>query len=389
MRMYRPVALAFSAMCVVGCSAAVASAAGPATVTVRVEGLTETKLPATQVTTTTEPVVKDGMPADSCSGTSAIGALQLATNGDWSGPWDASFSQYEIYSIEGEEHAFGSGYFWDLWVDHKASEVGACEAEPESGQEVLFYPCSETATECPGPLGIEAPATADVGEAVDVTVKQYNAQGESSPAVGASIEGGGVATTTESQGHATLKLTDSGTVTLKVSGGAGGPPAVRTETTVCVHNGNDGTCGTQAQAGSSTFTTSTGGTTAGIPYKGEYALVPKPTSVIDGHTYKRDQAPRVLSGSILAHTTVTSVSLTLRREYRGHCYAFDGVSARFVSSRCGTGKPFKVSSDGAFSYLLPGPLRPGRYVLDIAATDAAGNYTTLARGTSRIVFYVR
>ena len=34
------------------------------------------------------------------------------------------------------------------------------------------------------------------------------------------------------------------------------------------------------------------------------------------------------------------------------------------------------------------PLPPGRYVLNLAASDAAGNQTTLARGSSRIVFYV-
>jgi hypothetical protein len=111
--------------------------------------------------------------------------------------------------------------------------------------------------------------------------------------------------------------------------------------------------------------------------------------LLDSHTYKRGHAPRVLSGSVLAHTTVSSVSLTLRRSYRGRCYAFNGVSTRFVRARCGTGHPFKVSDNGVFSYLLPSALPPGRYVLDIQATDAAGNRTTLARGTSRVVFYVR
>ena len=52
-------------------------------------------------------------------------------------------------------------------------------------------------------------------------------------------------------------------------------------------------------------------------------------------------------------------------------------------------RSFKVSTAPSFSYLLPSTLAPGRYVLDIQATDVAGNRTTLARGTSRIVFYVR
>ena len=117
--------------------------------------------------------------------------------------------------------------------------------------------------------------------------------------------------------------------------------------------------------------------------------MPKLTSPLDGHTYKRGHAPRVLAGSVLAHTPVASISLTLRREYRGRCHSFNGVSARFVRARCGTGSAFKVSSNGLFSYLLPSALAPGRYVLDIEATDAVGNRTSLARGSSRIVFHVR
>ena len=383
----RRISLALGVMCLwLFVSASVAFAAGPASVTVRVEGLNETLLAPTQVTTTTEPVVKDGTPADSCPGTSALGALQLATGGNWDGPWDASYKQYEIYSIEGEEHAFGGGYYWDLWVNHKASEVGACEAEPEAGQEVLFFPCSETATECPSPLGMEVPGTADVGEPVSVTVNKYGATGVASPASGAKVTGGGDEAIVDASGHATLTFSKPGEVTVHVTA----PEAVRTEVGICVHSGNDGTCGTSTPSGSSSGSSSvSSGTAVVAPYKGEYALVPQLTSVIDGHIYKRGHAPRVLSGSVLSHTTVTSISLTLRRSYRSRCYAFDGVTTRFVRARCGSGSPFKVSSDGLFSYLLPESLPPGRYVLDIDAHDAAGNYTTLARGTSRIVFYVR
>ena len=43
----------------------------------------------------------------------------------------------------------------------------------------------------------------------------------------------------------------------------------------------------------------------------------------------------------------------------------------------------------ASARISSGALAPGRYVLDIEATDVAGNHTSLARGTSRIVFYVR
>jgi hypothetical protein len=397
-------ALVVSALiCLLAPSLAVAS---PSTVTVRVEGLTETKVPPTLVTTTTTPVVESGGPAaDSCPGTSALGALNIATNGNWSGTWYGGEVKngvfeglgYSIETIDGESHLFEAGaaadYYWSFWLNDKLEEEhGACGVEMATGDQVLMLvECAGAACPAnPTPLEVEAPTTADVGEGVPVTVKQYNTKGEASPAVGASIEGDGVATTTESQGHATLKFIGTGTYTLKVTGAASGPPAVRTEATICVHNGNDGTCGTQTSPNLSSSASSAGGASVNPPaYKGEYALVPRLTSVIDNHVYSRGHAPRLLSGSILAHTTVTSVSLTLRREYRGRCYAYDGVSTRFMRAHCGTGNPFKVSTSGVFSYLLPESLPPGRYVLDIAATDAAGNYTTLARGTSRIVFYVR
>jgi hypothetical protein len=367
-------------------------AAGPASVNVRVEGAGETLVPPTEVTTTTSPVVKDGNPAHSCSGTSAAGALQLATSGNWNGTWFSGLG-YSVETIAGESHLFEEGaaanFFWGFWLDNKPSSVGVCEAELSAGDSILFFPeCFSETNACPpspNPLGIAAPGVAESGSPITVTVTSYaNATGAPSPAVGATVTAGGVNATTDASGHATLTLSSPGLVVLH----ANALGSVRTEATVCVHKGNDGTCGTPSPSGSSTGSTSTIGATAGVPYKGPYALVPKLTSLLDGHTYKRGHAPRVLSGSVLAHTTVSSVSLRLRRGYRGHCYAFNGVSTRFVRARCGAGGFFKVSSAGLFSYLLPSALPPGRYVLDIEATDVAGNRTTLARGTSRIVFYV-
>ncbi len=396
----RRIALALGAACISpSVSASPALAAGPATVTVRVEGLTETLLPATQVTTTTEPVVKDGKPEDSCSGTSSLGALQIVTGGNWSGPWDAEFKQYEIYSIEGENHVFEeapANYYWSFWLNHKEEEVGACEAEPESGEEALFFPAcfGEACPPAQLPLGIQAPPSANVGEKVSVTVNRYSTGGVASPANGASVAYEGEEAPTDSSGHATLEFAHAGELTVRVSA----PESVRTEAIVCVHNGNDGTCGTPASSGSSGSagagaSTAEGGVdsfkAAVSPYKGPYALVADVTGLIDGHVYRRGHAPRILSGTIFSHSAVSSISLELRREYGGRCYAYEGIRERFLSARCGEGALFKVSGNGVFSYLLPSALAPGRYVLDVQATDVAGNRTTLARGTSRIVFYVR
>jgi hypothetical protein len=391
----RRISLALCTVCLsLAVLASAALAAEPATVTVRVEGLSETKLPATQVTTTTTPVAADGKAEDSCAGTSALGALQLATGGNWGGPWNSEFKQYEIYAIEGESHVFEkealANYFWSFWLDNKEATTGACEAELHGGDQVLFFPsCYGTA--CPPPplpLGIEAPTTAAVGESVPLTVTRYSASGEGSPAAGATVSGAQTSATAGSTGHATVTFSGPGTYTLQATA----PESVRTEATVCVHAGNDGTCGTTKAAGAGTSasgTTTAAGAVATAPYKGPYALVAKASSVSEGHVYKRGSAPRLLSGSVSAHTTVTATSLQLRREYKRRCYAYNGVTTRFARARCGEGSFFDVSNNGVFSYLLPATLAPGRYVLDIEATDAAGNRTTLARGTTRIVFYVR
>ena len=57
--------------------------AGPANVTVRVEGDADTLVARTALTTTTATVNKDGMTGHDCTGTSAAGALEQATAGSW------------------------------------------------------------------------------------------------------------------------------------------------------------------------------------------------------------------------------------------------------------------------------------------------------------------
>jgi hypothetical protein len=322
-----------------------ALAGTPASVTVRIEGLTETKLPSTLVTTTATPVVKDGIEADSCPGTSALGALQVATAGNWSGPWEAKENQYAIFTVEGETHEFeassSANYYWSFWLDNKEATVGACDAELQSADQVLFFPACYGAacpTPEPTPLAIEAPATANAGEAVNVTVKQYNAKGEASPAVGATVGGGGAGAVTDSQGHATLTFFGDATDTLRVSGAPEGTPAVRTETTICIHEGNDGTCGTQA-AKVATPPAPGSSNTSPQPVTSYKALVADVGSVHEGHLYSRHNSPRVLSGKVTSSAPITSISIRLRRSYKGHCWAYNGARERLQRVRCGRASP--------------------------------------------------
>jgi hypothetical protein len=380
------VLLLLSSAALVVCTAALAAA--PASVSVRVEGLSQTLVEPTTLTTTSTPVVKDANPADSCSATSATGALELATQGNWGGAWNKGLG-YAVEAIDGESYAFdpssNANYYWTYWLNNKSSESGICESELNPGDSVLFF-VECYGRECPppsNPLGISAPASGEVNSPVGVTVTSYhNPDGASSPAVGATVRGGGAVATTNSSGQATLSFATAGRYTLH--GTAAG--SVRTESSICVHNGNDGTCGTQSPAG--TVTTTTTSTTPQL-YTGPFAVVAKPIGLTEHRVYAHGHGPRTLAGSVSAHAGLTSVSIELRRAYHGHCSAYDGTSERFSSARCGHGSFFKVSSSSSFSYLLPAALPPGRYVLDIQATDAQGNHTTLARGSTRTVFHVR
>jgi hypothetical protein len=364
----------------------------PENVTVRVEGLTETKLLPTSATTTTTPVSKDENSADTCSGTSAIGALQLATAGNWSGPWEAEFNQYSIYTIEGETHEFeassSANYYWSFWLDNKEATVGACEAELQAGDQVLFFPACYGAacpTPEPTPLGIQAPATANAGEPVNITVVQYNTKGEATPAVGANVGGGGTSAVTDSQGHATMKFAGDGTYTLRASSGFQAPLAIRTETTICVHEGNDGTCGTTVPSVSATPKSLP--QIVGPPLA-DVAMV---GGVTNDHHYSRRKGPRILEGlvQVPAGGSLREVRISLQRRQGKRCQVFSGARAAFVHARCGARRFFAVGGAESFTYLLPAALPTGRYVYDIEAVNDAGSATKLVTGVSHVVFYVK
>jgi hypothetical protein len=258
----------------------------------------------------------------------------------------------------------------------------------QPGGQVLLFPCPEAAKECPVPLGVEAQASASVGEPVPVSVKRYNTKGEASPAAGATITGAVTTVSTNSTGHATVSFSGQGMFTLGVSA----PESVRTEANVCVHVANDGHCGTPR-------TTNTVNTTNINQTNTHTTIVPQPqagvASVVgikNGHVYSRRAAPRLLRGTVLvpAGGLLRKVQISLKRRYRGRCFYFSGSRARFVRIRCGKAAPFfSVGTQSSFSYLLPARLPKGRYTYEIEAVDGAGNTTKLVNGVSRVVFSVR
>ncbi|HEX2017044.1 MAG TPA: hypothetical protein VGN69_10140, partial [Solirubrobacteraceae bacterium] len=180
----------------------------PATVQVRVEGSTSTLLELTTVTTGTAPVVKDANNTHSCSGTSAGGALERGTQGNWNGPYYSGLG-YSPESIMGESHTFSSGYYWLFWYDHRSSSTGICGQELSSGDDILFFPVC--ASNCPAGytyppvLGLSAPATADAGSPFTVTVTSYSDTTGSDPSGNPAPDG-----TPSPATNATVTVTPSG-----------------------------------------------------------------------------------------------------------------------------------------------------------------------------------
>ncbi len=276
-----------------------AHAAAPAPVTVRVVGAAPnfpTLLPVTQVLTTTAPVAKDG---GSCTGTSAAGALEEATKGNWEGVWNSGFGDYEVVSIAGQSYPFDASsnknYYWSLWLNDKESTTGVCGSQLETGNQVLFFPgCF--GSECPAApnvLAVEAPAVAGLGSSVIVKVLSYpGTGGEPTPAAGATVSSEGISQTTNSGGLATLNFSHAGGYTLYVTGAGGGGPSIPGEATVCVHADGDGTCGTTGPGGSPGALGS-GGVLgySSTSYKGPYAVVARVAGLIEHHRYARGRAP--------------------------------------------------------------------------------------------------
>jgi hypothetical protein len=208
-------------------ASAPALAGTPSTVTVRVEGATSTLLALTTVTTTTTATPAPG----NCSGTSAAGALQLATAGNWD-------HEAYIQTILGETHEWtvGDPRYWAFWINDKYASEGACTTQLAEGDRVLFLVDKATAPEYnPTVFPLElsgAPAEITQGESAIVTVSKYSTAGVASAVSGVAVKGGEATVTTDASGHATVKFSALGTAHLRGTKSGFAPTA---SVAVCVH----------------------------------------------------------------------------------------------------------------------------------------------------------
>jgi hypothetical protein len=160
-------------------------------VKIRVEGKNKTLVNERKVTLADAPVIKDGNPDHSCSGQSALGALQQGTGGHWSGSYSEGLG-YFVSAIRGEKPA-GNDFF-ELWINHKASSVGFCDAALSAGQNVLIFrqTCvfNPDTQKCPPevtPLGLRVPTLIKRGKVRTLTVLDYSAKGKATPEPGATV----------------------------------------------------------------------------------------------------------------------------------------------------------------------------------------------------------
>ncbi|HMJ01521.1 MAG TPA: hypothetical protein VK506_01195 [Conexibacter sp.] len=325
-------------------AAPLAQAARPAKVTVRVESLTRTLVSRT-VTTTRRAVVKDGR--NGCSGTSAAGALELASGGRWTGSWFDGLG-YALDSVDGVRPA-GFDY-WTLWINGRASMTGLCDTELQRGDEVLEFICHDaqppTYACANRPLALIAPrGRFQAGTPVAIRVVELNDDGSTVPALGATVTGGTRVARANARGRA-MVLLPAGQSTLRATR-AGDVPSAGL---YCVSGEESATCGS----------------TDRVP-----PLV-SVNSIDNGETFMAGAGPRLLRG-MAVDPDGASTAIRLVRRLNGRCAAYHENREAFRPCGRRLRPPFVIGDRARWSFLLPSRLGPGSYLLDVWATDGAGN----------------
>lgn len=326
--------------------APLAHAASPAKVSVRVEAPGRT-LVDTTLTTARQPVVgKDGDKTHSCTGTSAAGALEVATRGDWDATWFNGLG-YSVETIRGVRAPADFSAYWTLWLNDRLSMTGVCDTELEKGDEVLSFLCTATPdfSSCTN-LPLDLVLQRVRGGVAIVKVVLLKGDGTSTSVAGAKVRGGERVVTSNAAGIARVTLRD-GESALRATR-AGDTPSARLH---CLRGPDRVSCGSRDRTPPSL-------SLRDIPHRARFA---------------REDAPRELRGVAKDGGGIADVSFRLTRRAGGSCTVFDGERGRF---RPCAGRPAPLVSAGddvRWSYLLPAKLAPGSYGLAVIATDDAGN----------------
>ena len=353
------------------CTSSQVSAA-PVKVNLRVEASTTTLFEG-PVTTDAKTLTKDGTGAHKCDGTNgganaspgptlttALDDGSIAGGFTWDATWSSGFDDFFINRI-GPDTNGGPPNFpsWGYARNYVPSQVGGCQEKVQAGDDVLFARFLKVHL-----LKLAGPASANTGQPVVVSVTD----GQNGMAVaGASVAG----QLTGADGKATVQFGSAGKQRLK----AERADSVRSNALeVCVHNGDDGTCGTTAPSGAVLSFQPQNGAPGAPGRPGLVPSLPRVRGINMAQQFSRSHAPQLLHGTVkIGSNGLAAIKLRLWRHHRGRCWYYSGDTERLVESVCGRRKLFSVGADADWSYLLPFRLPPGRYRLHVLAYDRDGN----------------
>jgi Domain of unknown function (DUF4430) len=121
--------------CALLAPAALGAGTGPM-VTLSIKSLNKTLLRPTTEHGEQGSITKDGTPRGKCPGDTAMGALDVATHGRWTGKYYSSVGGIFVTSILSVKPK-GSD-FWELIVNGKVASKGACGVRLARGERLLF-----------------------------------------------------------------------------------------------------------------------------------------------------------------------------------------------------------------------------------------------------------
>ena len=178
-------------------------------VTVRVEGIKRTLLPATVAHAEPGSVTKGGTPAGTCPGSSGAGYFDSATHHRWSGSYSSGLG-IEVINVLGETHKFTSPAYWSVWVNNRFATTGLCDLKLKPGDQLLLAPAPVKGSTYP--IILTAPAHAKAGTPFTVKASYFTSKGASKPL--AHVKVTGVGAVTDEHGATTVTATRAGRLTL-------------------------------------------------------------------------------------------------------------------------------------------------------------------------------
>jgi hypothetical protein len=420
---------------------ALPSVATANSVSVRIETLSGNLLPLTTVTLPSGPVAPAGAPdGETCPGNSVVGAIDAATNGDWSGTWSDT-TGWSVDRIKTVDNTSSLARKWVVFLNEAYLNDPFCQKTLNDRDSLIIYPrCIALSTsQCftGFPLVMLGPEIAGPGSPIGVHVRQLDTTfvgdtgyTQAVPSLMTPVFGPEGSTTTDRYfGDASLGILAKGPATI-VAQRAGYVPD---RLSLCITDGGDGYCGTEVAPQVPFDPLAFCKTTGADGYCGspdQVAPVGHISAPVQQHTYPKADRPRFLRGTVdfdpsqitevklrlLRQTTVKRYRIvkkrvTVKQKVKGKtvrkkvvakirkpynakvCLYWRTASSTWtVLKKCDIATVPLFTADGfdvwSFEFLEAMP--PGNYTMDAQAVDGAGNVdATPEDGRNRVTFVIK